>query len=237
MALPQVVLPTYELEIPSNGKKIKYRPFVVKEEKLLLLALESNEEKQIESAVKQLLKGCIQSRVKIEDLALFDLEYIFLNIRSVSVGEIVEMMLTCEDDGETQVRYNLNLSEVKVQKPEGHTNKIMLSEDMGIIMKYPTFGEFVKSSIMGSAPSADGVIEIVAGCIDQIFDGEDVYDSSTTSKKEFVQFLEGMTNAQFEKIQDFFATAPTLKHTIKIKNPNTNVENEIVISGLNNFFG
>ena len=237
MALPQVVLPTYELEIPSNGKKIKYRPFVVKEEKLLLLALESNEEKQIESAVKQLLKGCIQSRVKIEDLALFDLEYIFLNIRSVSVGEIVEMMLTCEDDGETQVRYNLNLSEVKVQKPEGHTNKIMLSEDMGIIMKYPTFGEFVKSSIMGSAPSADGVIEIIAGCIDQIFDGEDVYDSSTTSKKEFVQFLEGMTNAQFEKIQDFFATAPTLKHTIKITNPNTNVENEIVISGLNNFFG
>ena len=108
---------------------------------------------------------------------------------------------------------------------------------MGIIMKYPTFGEFVKSSIMGSAPSADGVIEIIAGCIDQIFDGEDVYDSSTTSKKEFVQFLEGMTNAQFEKIQDFFATAPTLKHTIKITNPNTNVENEIVISGLNNFFG
>ena len=237
MALPQVVLPTYELEIPSNGKKIKYRPFVVKEEKLLLLALESEDEKQIEDAVKQLLKGCIQSRVKIEDLAVFDLEYIFLQIRAVSVGEIVELMLLCEDDGETQIKYNLNLTEVKVEKPEGHDNKIMLSDDMGIIMKYPSFNEFVKSSIIGSAPSADGVIEIVAGCIDQIFDGEDVYDSSTTSKKEFVTFMENMTNSQFEKIQKFFETAPKLKHTVNFKNPNTGVENTVVISGLNNFFG
>ena len=237
MALPQVVLPTYELEIPSNGKKIKYRPFVVKEEKLLLLALESEDEKQIEDAVKQLLKGCIQSRVKIEDLAVFDLEYIFLQIRAVSVGEIVELMLLCEDDGETQIKYNLNLTEVKVEKPEGHDNKIMLSDDMGIIMKYPSFNEFVKSSIIGSAPSADGVIEIVAGCIDQIFDGEEVYDSSTTSKKEFVTFMENMTNSQFEKIQKFFETAPKLKHTINFKNPNTGVENTVVISGLNNFFG
>jgi len=237
MALPQVVLPTYELEIPSNGKKIKYRPFVVKEEKLLLLALESEDEKQIEDAVKQLLKGCIQSRVKIEDLAVFDLEYIFLQIRAVSVGEIVELMLLCEDDGETQIKYNLNLTEVKVEKPEGHDNKIMLSDDMGIIMKYPSFNEFVRSSIIGSAPSADGVIEIVAGCIDQIFDGEDVYDSSTTSKKEFVTFMENMTNSQFEKIQKFFETAPKLKHTIVFKNPNTGVENTVAISGLNNFFG
>jgi hypothetical protein len=237
MALPQVVLPTYELEIPSNGKKIKYRPFVVKEEKLLLLALESEDEKQIEDAVKQLLKGCIQSRVKIDDLAVFDLEYIFLQIRAVSVGEIVELMLLCEDDGETQIKYNLNLTEVKVEKPEGHDNKIMLSDDMGIIMKYPSFNEFVRSSIIGSAPSADGVIEIVAGCIDQIFDGEEVYDSSTTSKKEFVTFMENMTNSQFEKIQKFFETAPKLKHTIVFKNPNTGVENTVAISGLNNFFG
>ena len=237
MALPQVVLPTYELEIPSSGKKIKYRPFVVKEEKMLLLALETNDEKQIEDATRTLLKNCIQSRVKLEDLAIFDLEYIFLNIRAVSVGEVVEMLLTCEDDGETQVRYNLNLTDVKVSKPEGHSNKIMLSDTMGVIMKYPSFGEFVKTSIIGQAPTADGVVEIIAGCIDQIFDNEDVYDSSTTSKKEFIEFVEGFTNKQFEDVQKFFEDAPVLEHVIKVKNPNTGVENTFTISGLANFFG
>ncbi len=237
MALPQVVLPTYELEIPSNGKKIKYRPFVVKEEKLLLLAVESDDEKQIQEAVKQLLKGCIQSRVKIDDLAIFDLEYIFLQIRAVSVGEIVEMNLTCEDDGNTVVPYNLNLLEVQVQKPEGHSNKIMLSDEMGIIMKYPKFDTFVSGSIIGQTPTADSVVDILAGCIDQIFDAEDVYDSSTTTRKEFVQFLENLTNSQFEKIQDFFSTAPRLEHTITITNPNTGVDNKVVLSGLSSFFG
>ena len=200
MALPEIVLPTYELEIPSSGKKIKYRPFVVKEEKLLLLALETNDEKEIETAVRELLKGCIQTRIKLEDLALFDLEYIFLNIRAVSVGEVVEMNLTCQDDGETQVRYNLNLTDVKVSKPEGHSNKIMLSDKMGVIMKYPSFEEFVKISIIGQSPTADSVVEIMANCIDQIFDGEDVYDSSTHTDKEFVQFIEKLTNKQFEDV-------------------------------------
>ena len=237
MALPQVVLPTYELEIPSNGKKIKYRPFVVKEEKLLLLAMESEDVKQIEDAVKQLLKGCIQSRVKIEDLAIFDLEYIFLQIRAVSVGEIVDMNITCRDDGVTTVPYKLNLLEVEVQRPEGHSNKIMLSDEMGIIMKYPKFDTFITGSIIGDSPTADSVIDIIAGCIDQIFDGEDVYDSSTTSKKEFREFLENLTNSQFEKIQKFFESSPKLEHTIKITNPKTGVENEIVFSGLSSFFG
>ena len=237
MALPEVVLPTYELEIPSNGKTIKYRPFVVKEEKLLLLALETNDEKQIEDAVRNLLKGCIQSRVKLEDLAIFDLEYIFLNIRAVSVGEVVEMNITCEDDGVTQVRYNLNLTDVKVSKPEGHDSKIMISDKMGVIMKYPSFEEFVKVSIVGQSPTADSVVEIMANCIDQIFDGEDVYDSSTTSKKEFIEFIEKLTNKQFEEVQKFFNDAPVLEHTIKVKNPNTGVINEVTISGLSNFFG
>ena len=237
MALPQVVLQTYELEIPSNGKKIKYRPFVVKEEKLLLLALEANDEKAIEDAVKTLLKNCIQTRIKLEDLAMFDLEYIFLNIRAVSVGEVVEMLLTCNDDGETQVKYNLNLTDVQVFKPEGHSNKIMLTDEMGVIMKYPAFKEFVKISIMGNSYTDDETTGIMAGCIDQIFDGEDVYDSSTTSKKEFVEFLEGMTNSQLEKVQKFFEAAPVLKHEIKVRNPNTGVENDFVIQGLANFFG
>ena len=236
MALPQVALPTYELEIPSNGKRIKYRPFVVKEEKLLLLALETNDEKEIENAVRNLLKGCIQTRVKLEDLASFDLEYIFLQIRAVSVGEVVEMNITCEDDGTTQVRYNLNLTDVKVTKPEGHSNKIMLSDSMGLIMKYPSFDEFVKISIIGQTPTADGVIETMASCVDQIFDGEDVYDSSTTSKKEFIEFIEGLTNKQFDDVRKFFDDTPRLEHTFKIKNPNTGVENDVVISGLSNFF-
>lgn len=237
MALPEVTLPIYELEIPSNGKKIKYRPFVVKEEKVLLMALETKDDKMIEDATKNLLKGCIQSRVKLEDLADFDLEYIFLNIRAVSVGEVVEMMLTCEDDGETQVRYDLNLTEVQVEKPEGHSNKIMLSDTMGVIMKYPSFDEFIKKSIIGKSPTADGVIESIASCIDQIFEGEDVYDSSTTSKKEFIEFVEKLTNKQFEDIQKFFADAPVLKHEIYITNPNTGVKNKVVIQGLTNFFG
>ncbi|AIX26728.1 baseplate hub [Synechococcus phage ACG-2014i] len=236
MALPKVALPTYELEIPSNGKKIKYRPFVVKEEKLLLLALESQDDKQIEEATRALLKNCIQSRVKLEDLAIFDLEYIFLQIRAVSVGEVVEMLLTCEDDGETQVKYNLNLTDVQVIKSEDHSSKIMLSDEMGLIMKYPSFEEFVKVSIIAKDTS-EQVIEIMGKCVDQIFDGEEVYDSSTTSKKEFVEFIEGLTNKQFEKVQEFFSEMPVLKHEIKLKNPNTGVENSFVIQGLSNFFG
>ena len=237
MSLPQVVLPSYELEIPSSGKKIKYRPFVVKEEKLLLLAVESEDNKQIEDAVKQLLKGCIQSRIKLEDLAIFDLEYIFLQIRAVSVGEIVDLNITCEDDGTTKVPYKMNLTEVRVTFPEDHSNKIMLSDNMGLIMKYPQFDIFISGSIIGEIPNTENVVEIIGGCIDQIFDGEDVYDSSTTSKKEFVQFLENLTNSQFAKIQKFFESSPKLEHTIKLTNPNTGVENAIVISGLSNFFG
>ena len=237
MALPQVVLPTYELEVPSNGKKIKYRPFVVKEEKLLLLALESEDAKEIEKAVKTLLKSCISSRIKIEELPIFDLEYIFLQIRAVSIGDIVKMRVSCKDDDKTQVPYNLNLSEVKVVKPEGHSNKIMLTDDMGVIMKYPGMNDFISGSIMGQAPTAEGVIDIIAGCIDQIFDGEDVYDSSTTTKKEFSQFLEGLTNSQFESIQEFFEGTPRLEHTFTVKNPNTGEDSEFTITGLSNFFG
>lgn len=237
MALPQVVLPTFELEIPSNKKKIKYRPFVVKEEKLLLLAMEGGNDKEIEDAVKQLLKGCIQSRVKLDDLAIFDLEYIFLRIRAASVGEIVEMNITCQDDGETVVKYNLDLSDVKVTYPDGHSNKIMLSENLGVIMKYPSFREFVDGSVLGKMPDAENLLEIIGGCIDQIFDGEDVYDSSTTTKKEFVQFLESLSNKQFESIQGFFETSPSLEHQISVKNPKTGEITNVTISGLSNFFG
>ena len=237
MALPTVDLPTHELEIPSNKKKIKFRPFLVKEEKVLLLALESDDEKNIRNAVLNLLKGCISSRIKIDNLATFDLEYIFLNIRAVSVGEIVEINVTCQDDNETTVRYNLNLTDVKVTFPEGHSNKIMLTKDTGVIMKYPSFDRFVDSQFANKEVTEDTVLEIIAESIDQIFQGEEVFDESTTTPKEFKEFVESLTNPQMEKLQKFFETSPKLEHKFKVRNPNTDVESEYTISGLAAFFG
>ena len=234
MALPTMDLPTYELEIPSSKKKIKYRPFLVKEEKVLLLALESENDKNIRDAVVSLLKACIQSRVKVENLATFDLEYIFLNIRAVSVGEIVEMNVVCNDDEKTNVRYNLNLTDVNVIFPEGHSNKIMLTDTTGVVMKYPSMDGFVQ----GQFSNKDfDVIDVIASSIDQIFQEEEVYDESTTTKKEFVQFVESLTNSQLEKIQAFFETSPRLEHTFKVTNPNTGVESEYTLRGLQSFFG
>ena len=230
-------LPTYDLEVPSTKKKIKFRPFLVKEEKVLLMALESDNEENIRSAVQNLLKSCIQSRIKLENLATFDLEYIFLNIRAVSVGEIIEINVTCQDDNETNVRYNLNLTDVNVTFPKGHTNKIMLTKDTGVIMKYPSFDRFVDSQFANKEVTEDTVLEIIAESIDQIFQGEEVFDESTTSSKEFKEFVESLTNAQMEKLQKFFETSPKLEHKFKVTNPKTNVESEYTISGLAAFFG
>ena len=237
MALPTMDLPTFELEIPSTKKKIKYRPFLVKEEKVLLLALESEDDKNIRDAVFNLLKGCIQSRIKLEYLSTFDLEYIFLNIRAVSVGEVVEMNITCQDDNETQVKYNLNLTDVDVIFPEGHSNKIMLTDTTGVIMKYPSFDRFVDGQFARGDVDENEVIKIIAESIDQIFQEEEVYDESTTSKKEFVQFVESLTNQQLEKLQQFFETSPRLEKTIKVTNPKTGVESQYTLRGLQSFFG
>ena len=237
MALPTMDLPTYELEVPSTKKKIKFRPFLVKEEKVLLLALESEDDKNIRSAVHNLLKGCISSRIKIDKLATFDLEYIFLNIRAVSVGEVVDINVTCQDDEKTQVKYQLNLTDVNVTFPEGHSNKIMLTDDLGVIMRYPSFNRFVDNQFAQKEVNEDTVIEIIAESIDQIFQGEEVYDESTTTPKEFVEFVESLTNTQLEKLQTFFETSPRLEHKFKVKNPNTDVESDYTISGLASFFG
>ena len=237
MALPTMDLPTYELEVPSTKKKIKIRPFLVKEEKVLLMALESDDEKNIKEAVLSLLKACIQSRIKVENLSTFDLEFIFLNIRAVSVGEMVEILVTCQDDNETQVKHQLNLTDVKVEFPDGHNNKIMLTDDTGIIMKYPTFNEFVEGQFSNKEMDDDGAIKIIAQSIDQIFQGEEVYDESTTTKKEFVQFVENLTKEQLEKVQAFFESAPRLEHTFKVTNPNTGVESDYTLRGLQSFFG
>ena len=237
MALPKVDLPTYELDLPSNKKKIKFRPFLVKEEKILLLALESDNEQNIRDAVHNLIKSCVTTKIKLENLATFDLEYIFLNIRAVSVGEIIEMNVTCQDDNQTQVKYNLNLTDVKVHFPDGHSNKIMLTDTLGVIMKYPSFNRFVDAQFTKKGVDEETVLGIIAESIDQIFQGDDVYDESTTTHKEFVEFVEGLTNAQLAKLQEFFQTSPRLEHTFKVKNPKTGVESDYTISGLQAFFG
>jgi len=235
MALPTMDFPTYDLEVPSTKKKIKFRPFLVKEEKVLLMALETDNEKNIRDAVFGLLKACISTRIKLENLATFDLEYIFLNIRAVSVGEVVQMNITCQDDETTQVKYNLNLTEAEVIFPKGHTNKIMLSDDLGVIMRYPSFDGFVEGQF--TQKKDFDVIKVVAESIDQIFQGEEVFDESTTSKKEFLQFVESLTNQQLEKIQTFFETSPRLEHSFKVTNPNTGVESTYTLRGLQSFFG
>jgi hypothetical protein len=237
MALPKPPVPTYELIIPSSKKKIQFRPFLVKEEKVLLIAMESQDPEQIKNAVVQILKSCILSRnIKLESLAMFDIEYIFLNIRGKSVSEEIQLKMTCKDDGVTEVDYTLNLDEVNVQFPENHDNKIMLGETSGLTMKYPGYEQFIKTQILQKEPTTEEVFDIIIDSVYQIFEGEDVYDSSNTSRKDIEEYIEGLTTKQFEKIQQFFATMPKLAHTIAITNPNTGVESEYEIEGLVNFF-
>jgi hypothetical protein len=236
MALPKIGIPTYELELPSTGKTIKYRPFVVKEEKVLLLALESEDDKEIKNAVKDLIKNCVQSRIKVDDLPSFDLEYIFLKIRAASVSEEISMMVTCQDDNTTQVEAKININDVKVFKPESHTNKIMLDDHTGIVMNYPGMDRFIDSEFLNKDIKTDEVFDFIADSVDQIFNEEEVWDSSTTSKKEMKEFVETLTAKQFEVIQNFYETMPRLLHKFKVTNPNTGEESEYTIEGLQNFF-
>lgn len=236
MALPKLGVPTFELELPSTKKVIKYRPFLVKEEKVLLIALESEDENQIFAAVKDLIKNCVVSRIKVEDLPAFDLEYIFLKVRAAAVGEIVDMNVTCLDDNETQVQAQININDVEVTFPEDHSNKIMLTDKLGIVMKYPGMQRFIESEFLEKDIKTEEVFDFVADSIEQIFDETDVYDSSTTSKKEFRQFVEGLTTKQFESIQKFYETMPKLQHKFEVTNPNTGVKSDYVIEGLQNFF-
>ena len=238
MALPSLATPTYETELPSTGKKIKYRPFLVKEEKVLLLATESEDRKEVREAVKTIVKSCVLSRIKVEDLATFDLEFLFLKIRAASVGEDVTMKITCLDDNETRVDYTLDISEVKVTIPEGHDRKIKLTDNVGMIMRYPGLDEFVDLTLLGlDMDDPDKVFETVARCIEQIYEGEEVYDDSTTTFKEKIQFVESLTQKQFESVRKFFTTMPVLRHEFKVTNPNTGVESTYTLEGLQSFFG
>ena len=236
MALPKIGYPTYELELPSTGKNIKYRPFLVKEEKVLLMALESKDEKQVISAVKDLIKNCVISRIKVDTLPSFDLEYLFLKIRGASIGENITLTVTCLDDNETQVEANININEVEVLKPEGHNTKIMFDDKTGLVMRYPSMKEFVDREFLQKEMKTEEVYGFIADSIDQIFDAEEVYDSTTTTKKEFRTFVDSLTTTQFGKIQKFYETAPKLSHTFKVINPKTNKESEYTIEGLQSFF-
>ena len=236
MALPKLGYPTYELELPSTSKTVKFRPFLVKEEKVLLMALESEDEKQVISAVKDLLKNCVISRIKIDSLPSFDLEYLFLKIRAASIGETISITVTCLDDNETQAEAQININDVEVFKPKGHDKKIMFDDKTGIVMRYPSMKEFIDREFLQKEMKTDQVYDFIADSIDQIFDDEEVYDSSTTTKKEFRTFVDSLTTKQFEKIQKFYETSPKLSHTFKVTNPKTGKESEYTIEGLQSFF-
>ncbi|MAT39598.1 MAG: baseplate protein [Ectothiorhodospiraceae bacterium] len=236
MALPKLGYPTYECELPSSGKTIKYRPFLVKEEKVLLMALEANDEKQVIGGVKDLLKNCVISRIKVDQLPSFDLEYLFLKIRAASIGEMITLSVTCLDDNETEVEALININDVEVKKQEGHSPKIMFDDTTGIMMKYPSMKQFIDREFLQKDLGTEDVYDFIANSIDQIFDDEEVYDSSTTTPKEFRQFVDTLTTKQFEKIQDFYATCPKLSHTFSVTNPKTGKESTYTIEGLQSFF-
>ena len=237
MALPKLTTPVYELVIPSNDEKIKYRPFLVKEEKLLLIAMESGKQEEVVEAVRGIVEECTYNKLNLGSLPMFDVEYIFLNIRAKSVGEISEVRMLCPDDNETYANAEVNLSEVVVQVEEGHTNKIELTDEMGMYMTYPTINSFVTTGI--TEVNASNMLSIIASCIAQIYDkkGEELFDAKDQTKEELVEFVEQLNTTQFRAVQNFFDTMPKLKHEITIKNPKTGVESNVMLQGLADFFG
>jgi len=239
MPLPKINTPTYELELPSNGKKIKYRPFLVREEKILIMALESEDMKQISNAIKTVISDCILTRgIKINDLSTFDIEYIFLNVRAKSVGESVEVNVTCPDDGETQVQVEIDIDSIKVQKNPKHTNIIKLDDDLSLKMKYPSLNQFVESNFETSNNDSDvdKSLDVIVSCIDMIYNEEESWSASDSTKKELQEFVDQMNTKQFKEIEKFFETMPKLSHIIEVTNPNTKVKSEVVLEGLASFF-
>jgi hypothetical protein len=239
MPLPKISTPTYELELPSTGKKIKYRPFLVKEEKILIMALESQDMKQITSAITTVLKDCILSRgIKIQTLATFDIEYLFLNVRAKSVGETVEVNVTCPDDDKTQVQMEIAIDEIQVQKDPDHDNIVKLDDNLSVQMNYPSFQEFINTNFEfeDDSNNVDKSFDIITSCIGQVYNEEESWSGSDCTKKELKDFVESMNSKQFKDVENFFSTMPKLSHTIKVKNPQTDIESEVVLEGLASFF-
>ena len=239
MPLPKIATPSYELVIPSSKKKVKFRPFLVKEEKILILAMESEDSVQIANAVKNVISSCILSRgIKVEKLSTFDIEYIFLNIRGKSVGEQIEVMVTCPDDKKTQVPTAINIDSIKVQIDKDHSRDIVLDDQYTLRMKYPSLDEFIKNNFSNIGDiNVNDTFDLIASCIEQVYSEEESFAAADCTKKELSQFIEQMNSSQFKKIEQFFETMPKLSHKVKVINPNTGVENEIVLEGLQSFFG
>ena len=236
MALPVLNNPNYEMELPSTGEKIEFRPFLVKEQKILMMAMESDDTSSQSKAVVDIIKNCTFGKLddKLDKLPTYDIEYMFLQIRQKSVGETIDITVTCQDDGETKVPVTLNLEDIKVVKTEGHTNVIMITDKIGLNMKHPTMKQILSYDLT-KMDNMESTFDIIQDCLESIFDEETVYEDM--SRKEMSEFIEQMTTDQFEKVTGFFTTMPKLKHTVKVTNPNTGVENEIVLEGMQSFLG
>ena len=238
MPLPKIATPTYELELPSTGQSIQYRPFLVKEEKVLVIALESEDNKQITTAIKAVLKSCILTKgVKVESLPTFDIEFLFLNIRGKSVGEELEVNVICPDDGETTVPVVINLDEIEVQKDENHSNKIKIDDSIMMELKYPSLDQFIKNNFDFNDKNAmDQSFELIASCIDKVYTEDEVWATADCTKKEVKEFLESMNSQQFKEIEAFFETMPKLSLSFMVTTPNRKVESDVVLEGLASFF-
>ena len=238
MPLPKIATPTYELELPSTEQTVKYRPFLVKEEKLLVLALETEDTKQITTAIKTVLKSCVLTKgIKVEQLPTFDIEYLFLNIRGKSVGEELEVKVICPDDEKTEVPITIDLDEVKVQKSEGHNNQLKLDDTLMMEMRYPSLDQFIKNNFdFKDENQMEQSFDLIGSCIDKIYNEDEVWATADCTKKEVKEFLESMNSSPFKDIEKFLETMPKLTHSIKVKNPKTKVESEVVLEGLASFF-
>ena len=238
MPLPKIATPTYELELPSTGETIQYRPFLVKEEKVLVIALESEDTKQITTAIKTVIKNCIKTKgIKVDTLPTFDIEYLFLNIRGKSVGEEIEVNIICPDDGETEVPVTIDIDSIQIQKNDEHTNKIQLDDDIMMVMKYPSLDQFIKNNFdFNDKNVMDQSFDLIASCIESICTEEDVWATADCTKKEVNEFLESMNSSQFKGVEKFFETMPKLAHTVSVTNPNTKVKSDVVLEGLASFF-
>jgi len=237
MPLPKITAPTYEMVLPSSGRKIKYRPFLVKEEKLLIIAMESEDQKQIYEALKNVLSNCILTRgTKVEKMSTFDIEYLFLNIRGKSVGETVEVLVTCPDDDKTKVPVIIDLDAIKVIKNPDHQQDIKLDDSLTMRMKYPSLDEFIKNNFDVENIGVTESFDMIIACVDQVYNEEESWKSSDCTKKELSDFLDQLNSKQFKEIEKFFETMPKLSHTVKVVNPETKVESKILLEGLASFF-
>ena len=237
MPLPKINTPTYELTLPSNGKKIKYRPFLVREEKILIMALETEDQKQITAAIIQILTACIMTRgAKLNELATFDIEYLFLNVRSKSVGETISLNLICPDDEKTNVEVSIDLDSIKVKKDKSHTNIVKLDNNLSLKLKYPSMKQFIESNFEAGVETVSNTMDVVISSIDMIYNEEESWNASESTKKELEDFIDQLNTKQFKLIENFFDTMPKLSHKIKVKNPKTNVESTVLLEGLAAFF-